>query len=193
MVRRNRIYTRGGDGGTTSLVGGARIEKSHRRVEAYGTVDELNAAVGVVRALAARDRGRCPEAADRLEEELRRIQNLLFDLGGELAAREGEHLPGQPRIREDDVRQLEGLIDELNGELGELASFLLPGGGVVSAHLHQARTVCRRAERVVLGLAAEEPIGGLVVPFLNRLSDVFFVLSRWISQQSGEREYLWRE
>ena len=193
MVRLTRIYTKGGDKGTTSLVGGTRIDKGHLRVEAYGTVDETNAAVGLARAFGARERDRCPEATDRLDEELRRIQNLLFDVGGELAAREGDHLEGQPLVTKADVEWLEQLIDELNGELGPLDSFLLPGGGVVSASLHQARTVCRRAERTDQRLADEEPVGPFVAPFLNRLSDAFFVLSRWTSHRSGEREHLWRK
>lgn len=193
MVRLTTIYTKGGDKGTTSLIGGQRVEKDHPRLDTYGTIDELNASVGLARAFVERQRADHPAVAKRVDDELRRIQNLLFDLGSDLATPIEKRWAGQPLVRREDVDYLEGLIDELNGELGPLDSFVLPGGGPVSAFLHQARTICRRAERRIYRLSRDEAIGEFVIPFVNRLSDTFFVMSRWVSKNLGEPEFLWRK
>lgn len=193
MVRLTKIYTRGGDKGTTALVGGRRVEKDALRLETYGTIDEVNAALGLARSFLEQRRAEHPEVVTRLDAELRRIQNLLFDLGSDLATPIEQRFEGQPVIHMEDVERLERLIDDLNAELAPLDSFVLPGGGPVNGFLHQARTVCRRAERAIYRLSKQETLGEPVLPFVNRLSDTFFVLSRWVSKKLGEREYLWRK
>jgi cob(I)alamin adenosyltransferase len=200
-IRINRVYTRTGDGGMTHLVGGAAVRKDAPRVEAYGTVDELNSIVGLARTfneeLLAHEvsggRGDSPAAAAArsLEDVLMRLQNELFDLGSELATPPGGEYPGMFRVGEAQVTALEREIDRCQEDLEPLKSFILPGGGKVGAFLHQARTVCRRAERDVLRLAAVEEIGEGLVKYLNRLSDLLFVLSRWIAKRTGTPEYLW--
>ena len=189
-IRITRVYTRRGDQGETDLVGGARVAKDSARIEAYGTVDELNAAVGVVRAvnvaLHARSR-----AGRELDAILRKLQNELFDLGGELATPPSEFRPGMFRVGAAEVKALETCMDGCQKDLQPLKSFVLPGGGRVSAFLHVARTVCRRAERDVLRLMRSEDIGEWPLAYLNRLSDLLFVLSRWIGHHLGEREFLW--
>jgi cob(I)alamin adenosyltransferase len=183
MPRLTKIYTRKGDEGETSLGGGQRVPKDSLRVQAYGTVDELNSAIGVALA-----HGLSP----RLMEVLPVIQNELFHLGSDLAFREEDKQTYQlPQIEERHVEQLERLIDELNAAVGPLANFILPGGSIGAAQLHVARTICRRAERAVIALAREEPIGGLVLPYLNRLSDLLFVMPRYENQQRGVTEPLW--
>ena len=184
-----RVYTRTGDAGTTALVGGERVAKDSRRVECYGDIDELNAILGLARSLNA-DAAASP-SRDRLEEILRRLQNELFDVGSELATPPEAEYAGMFKVSADDVRALETLMDTCQRDLEPLKSFVLPGGGVVSAVLHQARTVCRRAEREIIRLAREEQVGPQVIPYVNRLSDLLFVLSRWVGAQRGEREYLW--
>ena len=190
-IRINRVYTRGGDSGETSLVGGQRIAKDSVRIESYGTVDELNAVVGLARtanrtapSISAGDRA-------RIERVLERIQNELFHLGSDLATLRADRHPRQPVIERRHVQALEKTIDALNSGLPELNSFVLPGGGEVSALMHLARTVCRRAERVVTTLARAEVIGEECLIYLNRLSDLFFVLSRFASRAYGEAETLW--
>ncbi|HZR82486.1 MAG TPA: cob(I)yrinic acid a,c-diamide adenosyltransferase [Candidatus Binatia bacterium] len=198
-IRINRVYTRTGDRGMTHLVGGAAVRKDSPRVEAYGTVDELNSVLGLARTFneellaEAGAAGREPVArtAAELEDVLKRLQNELFDLGSELATPPGGEYPGMHRVGEAQVTELEHLIDRCQEDLEPLKSFILPGGGKVGAFLHQARTVCRRAERDVLRLAAVEEIGEDAVKYLNRLSDLLFVLSRWIAKRSGQPEYLW--
>ena len=191
-IRINRVYTRGGDKGETSLVGGQRIAKDSIRIESYGTVDELNAVLGVVR-VANRDLpGASPEARENLDAILFRLQNELFNLGSDLATLPGDRHPKQPVVEPHHVAFLEATIDELNTGLPELTSFVLPGGGLVGAHLHQARTVCRRAERLVTTLGRHEAIGDQCLVYLNRLSDLLFVLSRWAAQVRSEPETLWR-
>lgn len=189
MVRINRVYTRKGDGGNTSLVGGREIAKDHLRVESYGTVDELNSLLGIVRFFNAQKPA--GERRDSLEKILQLVQQKLFDLGAELATRPGDEYEGQPKITARDVEWLEEVIDTMNAELEPLKSFVLPGGGGVTAFLHQARAVCRRGERVAVALAREEPVGEFVVPYLNRLSDALFVFSRWVTATLGEAETLW--
>lgn len=190
-IRINRVYTRGGDSGETSLMGGQRIAKDSVRIESYGTVDELNAVVGLARtanrtapAISAGDRA-------RIERILDRIQNELFHLGSDLATLPADRHPKQPVIEHRHVQALEKTIDAFNTGLPELSSFVLPGGGEVSVLLHQARTVCRRAERVVTTLARDKVIGAQCLIYLNRLSDLFFVLSRFASRAYGEAETLW--
>ncbi len=182
-IRITRVYTRRGDQGETDLVGGARVTKDSPRIEAYGTVDELNAAVGVVRAVNAALHARS-RAGRELDAILRKLQNELFDLGGELATPPSEFRPAE-------VKALETFMDRCQKDLQPLKSFVLPGGGRVSAFLHVARTVCRRAERDVLRLMRREDIGEWPLAYLNRLSDLLFVLSRWIGHHLGEREFLW--
>jgi cob(I)alamin adenosyltransferase len=188
-IRITRVYTRTGDDGETALVGGQRVSKDDIRIAAYGTIDELNSSVGLARAF----NRQTPEAAtrDRLEEILKHLQNELFDLGSELATPKESFYEGMFRVGDADVKALEERIDECQRDLEPLDSFILPGGGVVSGFLHQCRTVCRRAERIVLALGREADIGPWPLRYLNRLSDLFFVLSRWVGKHSLESEYLW--
>lgn len=183
MVRLTRIYTRGGDTGQTSLGDGARVAKHALRVDAYGTVDEANAVIGLARLHTA---GTPADAA------LSRIQNDLFDLGADLCtpARPDE-VPGQAlRVTQGQVDRLEGEIDAANAALAPLNSFILPGGSPASAHLHHARTVVRRAERLTTALAEREPVNPLAVAYLNRLSDHLFVLARALNG-NGAADVLW--
>ena len=183
MPRLTSIYTRTGDEGETSLGGGQRVPKDSARVAAYGTVDELNSAIGVAVA-----HGLTP----RLREILSVIQNELFHLGTDLAFREEDKRAYRlPQIEERHVTQLEQWIDEMIEATGSLKNFILPGGSIGAAQLHVARTICRRAERAVLTLAREEPIGGLVMPYLNRLSDLLFMMARYENQQHDGPESLW--
>jgi cob(I)alamin adenosyltransferase len=189
-IRINRVYTRGGDSGETSLVGGQRIAKDAIRIESYGTVDELNAILGLART-ANRDGSGRKADRDRLDAILERVQNELFNLGSDLATLPQDRHPKQPVIEARHVTSLENTIDELNAGLPELKSFVLPGGGWVSAFLHQARTVCRRAERLVTTLARQEAVGKYPLVYLNRLSDLLFVLGRWAAKARKEAESLW--
>jgi cob(I)alamin adenosyltransferase len=182
MVRLTRIYTRGGDAGDTSLGDGTRVPKHSLRVAAYGTVDEANAAIGVARLHA-------DPAAD---EMLGRIQNDLFDLGADLCTPEGaRRSPGALRIIAAQVERLEREIDAMNASLQPLHSFILPGGTPAAAYLHVARTIVRRAERLVSELARQEPVNPEALKYLNRLSDHLFVLGRRVNDD-GARDVLWR-
>lgn len=185
-----RVYTRTGDRGDTALVGGQRVPKDSPRIEAYGTLDELNAVVGLARTFNEERLGE-GEHHRWLDEVLRRIQNELFDLGSELATPHGAEYEGMFRVGEAEVTALERLMDRCQKDLEPLKSFTLPGGGRINAFLHQARTVCRRAEREVLRLSRVEPIGEWPLRYLNRLGDAFFVLGRWVARRMGEKEYLW--
>jgi cob(I)alamin adenosyltransferase len=189
-IRITRVYTRTGDRGETALVGGQRVPKDAPRIEAYGTVDELNAALGLARAFNA-ERLAEGEAPRWLDEVLRRLQNELFDLGSELATPPEAAYAGMFRVGPEEVKALEALIDRCQRDLEPLRSFVLPGGGRLGAALHQGRTVCRRAEREVLRLSRGEPVGEWPLAYLNRLSDLLFVLSRWAARRLGEKEYLW--
>ncbi|WP_316863043.1 cob(I)yrinic acid a,c-diamide adenosyltransferase [uncultured Cohaesibacter sp.] len=186
MVRLNKIYTRTGDKGTTMLGSGERRAKHDLRVEAYGTVDETNAIVGMARL----------ETGDHpgLDHMLMQIQNDLFDLGADLSTPDtGEDLGYEPlRIIASQVERLENQIDALNADLEPLKSFVLPGGSRAAAHLHVARTISRRTERLVTALAAieTEPVSPEAIKYLNRLSDFFFVAARWTNDK-GERDVLW--
>lgn len=191
MVRINKVYTRTGDSGNTSLVGGRKVPKDDLRVESYGTVDELNAVLGLARSLNA-EKPPGPRR-DGLEKILQIIQQRLFDLGGFLATHPDDAYEGQIKPRQQDVDWLEEVIDTMNTELPPLKSFILPGGGMLTASLHQGRTICRRAERVVVALNRSEPIEPLVLAFLNRLSDALFVFSRWVTALMDEEEILWEQ
>lgn len=183
MVHINRVYTRAGDDGSTALGGGQRVAKDSLRIEAYGTIDELNSVVGVV-------------AAAGLHESMRDqffvIQQVLFNVGSDLCILEEDKLRfATPRIEQRHVDQLEGWIDAWNADLEPLRSFILPGGDMAAAQLHVARTVCRRAERLVIALSRVEAVGEQVVPYLNRLSDLLFVAARYQAKLSGAGDILW--
>lgn len=182
----NRIYTRGGDKGETSLVGGQRVPKNSHRIECYGTVDELNAFIGM-----ACDTAGESDATARLVGILRRVQHELFNAGSILATRVEDIHPKQPRVSGEDVKQLEAEMDEMNSDLPKLRSFVLPGGSRLNTELHACRTICRRAERIAVTLAGEEEIPAEVIPYLNRLSDALFVWSRWANRQLNVPEILW--
>lgn len=189
-MRITKVYTRTGDAGKTRLAGGQRVWKDSLRVEAFGTIDEVNASVGVVRVINA-DMIDKYEQARQLEEELRWIQNKLFDVGSILATAPGQTFKNMPQVSDKDVTRLEKLIDRCQEDLEPLKEFILPGGGKVSGFLHQARTVCRRAERLCVRLSREEPVEPTIVKFVNRLSDSLFVLARWVAKTQREPEFLW--
>jgi cob(I)alamin adenosyltransferase len=189
-IRITKVYTRTGDKGFTKLVGGKKVPKDACRIEAYGTIDELNSVLGLARVFNDDLKDRLP-SAQRLDDVFRRLQNELFDLGSELATPLDFSYEGQFHVGDDEVNALEKLIDELQKDLAPLNSFILPGGGKVGGFLHQARTVCRRAEREILRLSREEEISPWPLKYVNRLSDLLFVLSRWTSKNLGEPEYLW--
>ena len=189
-IRITKVYTRAGDQGETVLVGGRKVRKDSLRIESYGTVDELNAAVGIVRSLNIAQAEKA--VVERVEKELQVVQQTLFNLGSELACDPEDLVPGMPVASQADIEHLEGCMDEWSEELPPLKSFILPGGGPVHAHLHLCRTVCRRAERVVIHLASEETIRPEAIRYLNRLSDFFFVLGRWVGKRYGEPEFLWQ-
>jgi cob(I)alamin adenosyltransferase len=189
-IRITRVYTRTGDRGETALVGGRRVPKDAARIESYGTVDELNAVLGLARVFNAERLGE-GDGPQWLDGVLRRLQNQLFDLGSELATPEDAVYEGMYRVGQAEVTELEKLIDRCQKELEPLKSFVLPGGGRVGGFLHQARTICRRAEREILRLSRAEPIPEWPLRYVNRLSDLLFVLSRWVARRMGEPEYLW--
>jgi cob(I)alamin adenosyltransferase len=182
----NRIYTKRGDAGETSLVGGQRVPKDALRIEAYGTIDELNAFVG----LAAVSCGEDSRLA-ALETILRRVQHELFNLGSILATEAADVHPQQARITSAETAQLEREIDTMNAHLAPLRSFVLPGGTRLNAELHVTRTICRRAERLLVAFARAESVPPEVIPYLNRLSDAMFVWSRWVNHALGVPEALW--
>src|SRR5690349_17396953 len=177
-----KIYTRTGDDGTTGLLGRARVPKHDARVEAYGTVDELNAALGLARAF---------DSAHAFDDVLGRVQPALFRIGAELATVDAAMLAKLERVRDDDTEALERDIDAFDRELPALTAFVLPGGGVLGAQLHVARTVCRRAERRVTALSALEPLDGRVVRYLNRLADLLFTMARVANRRDGRDETTW--
>ena len=181
MVRLTRIYTKTGDKGTTALGTGKRVPKHDSRVEAFGTVDEANAAIGIARL----------HTKDDADAMLARIQNDLFDLGADLCAPEGEGAKDRLRIVDAQVERLEQEIDRMNAELAPLNSFVLPGGSAAAAHLHLARTIARRAERCITRLAEAEPVNPAAVRYINRLSDHLFVLARWLNGK-GAGDVLWK-
>lgn len=174
--RLTKIYTKTGDKGTTRLGEGTQVRKDHIRIEAYGTIDECNSAIGIVLTQTL------PKI---IEETLTTVQHKLFDLGGELC------LPGQSIVLSDDVVFLEKAIDDLNQNLPPLKNFILPGGGMGASFCHLARTICRRAERVLVTLHQKEPVNEQTLKYLNRLSDYLFVAARAIAKQEGKNEVLW--
>jgi cob(I)alamin adenosyltransferase len=190
-IRLTRIYTRSGDRGLTALVGGARVPKESARLEAYGTIDELNSIVGIVRSYLPGYKRGFGKDYGWYSESLRRIQNELFDVGSELATPPPAEYSGMHRMTGAEVKKLEDEMDRMQQELKPLNSFTLPGGGVLNAFLHQARTVCRRAERVCWSLRRVEPINDQLLVYINRLSDHLFVQSRWVARRLKEPEFLW--
>ncbi len=174
--RLSKIYTRTGDDGTTGLGDGSRVSKDSLRVNAYGTVDELNSAIGTVLAC---------DVPDDVRETLIRVQHELFNLGGELC------VPGMTLVHDRDIERLENELDGFNEDLPVLKEFILPGGGMAAAHCHLARTIARRAERGVVTLAREEAVRGEVTRYLNRLSDLLFVIARVLARASAHGEVLW--
>ena len=192
-IRLSKIYTRTGDKGMTALVGGKRVPKESARLEAYGTIDELNAIIGIVRTYLPTYRAGFGDDYEAYSESLRRIQNELFDVGSELATPPDFTYPQMHKMGAGEVKKLEAEMDAMEKELEPLKSFTLPGGGVLNAFLHQARTVCRRAERVCWRLKREreEDISDQVIIYINRLSDHLFVQSRWVAKRLGEPEFLW--
>jgi cob(I)alamin adenosyltransferase len=185
MVYLSHIYTKSGDTGETGLGDGQRVSKDHHRVAAYGDVDELNSVVGLLLAS-------CPEIDPALVAILREIQNDLFDVGADLCVPPlPDEQPNQAlRVRPDQATRLEGVIDRYNAPIPPLTSFILPGGSPASAWCHLARTVCRRAERTLVTLMHSEPVNPAVLVYINRLSDLFFVLGRSLNQQ-GKADILW--
>jgi len=182
----NRIYTRGGDTGKTSLVGGQRVGKDTLRIDCYGTVDELNSFIGMAR-LSAEE----APAAAKLAVILHRVQHELFNLGSILATKPEDVHPKQPRVTAVEVHQLETEIDDFNEGLPNLRSFVLPGGCRLNTELHACRTICRRAERIAVALAHDEEVPEEAIQYLNRLSDALFVWSRWACVVMSVQETLW--
>ncbi len=180
-----RIYTRTGDDGTTSLFGGERVKKGNPRIDAYGTVDEANSVVGLARAHLEGEPG-----AERLDPVLGDVQEELFIVGADLAT-PVDAKPMVPRIKDRHVERVEERIDDFDADLKPLKKFILPGGAPAGATLHSARTVCRRAERLAVQAGSATPINDEAVVYLNRLSDLFFVLARWANKQAGVREDTW--
>ena len=176
--RLSKIYTRTGDDGTTGLGDGTRVSKDSPRVEAYGTVDELNSVIGLLLTHTL------PEG---IHECLVSVQHRLFDLGGELC------LPAHTAVKQHHVSELEQILDELNTNLSPLKDFILPGGSAAAAVCHVARTVCRRAERRIISLSKQEQMSELIVQYLNRLSDLLFVIARTLNVQAGRQDVLWRK
>jgi len=188
-VALNRIYTRRGDTGQTSLAGGQRVSKDAPRIEAYGTVDELNACIGLAAVSCAE--GTPAAKLAPLGTILLRVLHELFNLGSILSTEPKDVHPKQPRITGAEIAQLENEIDRMNADLPPLRSFVLPGGTRLNAELHVARTVCRRAERLLVSLARETPVPPEAIQYLNRLSDALFVWSRWVNHTLGAAEVLW--
>ena len=176
-----KIYTRGGDDGSTGLYGGARVSKADQRVDAYGAVDELNAVLGWVRA---------SDTSDNVDDILGRAQDTCFRLGAWLASQPGRD-PGVPPVGAEDVEDLEAAIDAMEAELEPLKTFILPGGCEAASRLHVARTVCRRAERRIVALAEVEEVEGVFIRWVNRVSDLLFVQARWENHRAGVRDAPW--
>ena len=188
-MRLTRIYTRTGDKGDTGLAGGVRVPKDSDRIEAYGTVDELNSIVGIVRAFFREIPDR--ELFRKVDPQFYKMQNILFVVGADLATAPGKTYPNRVLVQDKQITELECWIDEWQKDLLPLPEFILPGGGKISSLLHQARTVCRRAERITIRLSRKEEVRPEVIRYLNRLSDALFVLARWLAQKLGEEESLW--
>jgi cob(I)alamin adenosyltransferase len=184
MAKEVKIYTKTGDDGTTGLVGGSRVKKYDLRLEAYGTVDELNAVIGVVRSY---------DVGDDIKEILGIIQNKLFNIGSRLASdKKGKEFTAKLAIKNEDIALLESMIDRFEEELPELTQFILPGGDILVAQCHIARTVCRRAERCIVEFAEHEKVQTELIKFINRLSDFLFVLARITGHRRGVEETPWK-
>lgn len=180
-----KLYTRTGDDGTTGLFGGGRVSKDHPRIEAYGTVDELNACLGIAAAA-------CGDADARLRQIVVSLQSRLFDIGADLATPEGSPYRDRlPKIDVHHVTEIERWIDEIDAMLAPLRQFILPGGTELAARLHLARTVCRRAERLIVALGHSEPVGDTVVHYMNRVSDLLFAMARGANHLAGEPDVPW--
>lgn len=192
-MRITRVYTKTGDKGTTSLADGSRVSKADLRLETYGTVDELNALVGVCRSSLQESRVLQASSIAMLDTWLECVQNDLFNLGGDLATPIASRWENMIVVGESEITRLEKMIDELQEVLPPLREFVLPGGTRINADLHLARTVCRRAERIAVQLQDHAEINPQAVPFLNRLSDFLFVASRWVQHQSGVAEVTWKK
>lgn len=191
MPKLTRIYTKTGDDGTTGLVGGERVSKTDLRIEAYGTLDELSSLIGVART-AIRNQMEGEQRADELDAWLAWTQDVLFNLGAELATPQEKRWAGMPLAGDADAQALERAIDRAQNDLQPLANFIHPGGSMPGALLHVARTVCRRAERIIVALRAQDPqISGEAVRYVNRLSDALFVWARWINDAAHVPEHLW--
>ena len=190
MVKITKVYTRMGDSGKTGLVGGKRLPKDHPRIEAFGSVDELNSVIGI--ALSYLAQKEVSKRREKMESILEAIQQKLFDTGSELATLPGDEYEGQINIKAEDSEWLEEIIDAMNEELQPLKSFILPGGTSLNAFLHQARTVCRRAERDIIKLNQIDLVNPEIIKYINRLSDYLFVAGRWVTETLGETETLWQ-
>lgn len=199
MPKLTRIYTRTGDDGTTGLVGGQRVKKNALRIETYGTIDELSSVVGLARTALAQvlrtrpvqDASRANAVATELDAWLAWTQDVLFNVGSDLATLPQDRWAGMPLVVEDDALALERAIDRAQLDLQPLANFIHPGGAYAGAFLHQARTVCRRAERLLTTLNDNDPISPDVIRYINRLSDALFVWSRWVNHALDQPEHLW--
>ncbi len=178
-----KIYTKTGDGGKTSLLGGKRVSKAHLRIDAYGTVDELNAFIGLLKD---------QEINRKRERIMKEIQDRLFTIGSVLASEPGKLNIKRPDIHEDDLGYLEKEIDQMEALLPPLRNFVLPGGHQVVSFCHLARTVCRRTERCIITLMEEEEVDEIIIKYLNRLSDYLFVLGRLIAKELGVEEVTWK-
>ena len=187
-IRINKVYTRTGDGGKTCIVGGEKRSKDDPRVEAYGSVDELNSHLGLCRDLLIKNNR---NEFNGLIKYLKIVQNELFDLGTQLACSDGELIKTLPQIKEASINVLESEIDSANSNLGELKSFVLPGGSILNSQFHIARNICRRTERRAVSLSKSESVEAITIIYLNRLSDALFVWSRWISHILNDDENLW--
>ncbi len=190
MPKLTRIYTRTGDDGTTGLVGGKRVKKNSLRIEAYGTIDELSSAIGLARTATREAMEKHPQAR-RLDVWLAWTQDVLFNLGSELATLTIDRWEAMPLITAQDASALERGIDEAQKDLQPLANFIHPGGSYAGGFLHLARTIARRAERLLVTLSEREEISPHVIVYVNRLSDALFVWSRWINRELEKPEYLW--
>ena len=183
MSKELKIYTKKGDFGETSLLGGTRVPKYHEQIEAYGTIDELNSFIGLLRD---------QESALKYRNTLIKIQEKLFEIEAQLAADSKASVLKLPEIKETDIEYLEHEIDDMTDQLPELTSFILPGGHVCASLSHVARTICRRAERLVIKLALNHPVDVLIVKYLNRLSDYFFILARKFTHDNNSDELAWK-
>lgn len=192
-MRITRVYTKTGDKGSTSLADGSRVSKCDLRLDTYGTVDELNSVVGIVRSVLNDASKLSANRKKLIDHWLEAVQNDLFNLGGDLATPIASRWESMVVLGEVEITHLEQMIDLLQEDLPPLKEFVLPGGTSLNAHLHLARTVCRRAERLAVQLQNEAEINPQAVPFLNRLSDFFFVASRWVQFHQGTAETTWKK